>query len=161
MFYGAFAEKTAIDETFEKGHKKPKVATVATFEATSDLRVLDLTALPPVPSLFDQSKRSIRAGIIFLYSFVKDVSKRIIKDGIEHIEYVPTQIFTEYFRHIFFDEHGKKINGILYRSSKHNDEVACVLFLENKNCADSTTSAGSDIFLILVNVKRIDLNTIK
>ena len=160
MFYGAFAEKTAIDETFEKGHKKTKVATVATFEATRDMKVLDLTALPAVPSLFDQSKRSIRAGIIFLYSFVKDVSKPISKDGIEHIEYVPTQIFTEYFRHIFVDEHKNKINGILYRSSKHNGGVSSVLFLDNKNCADSATNVGADISLILIKTERISLNKI-
>lgn len=157
MFYGAFNEKTAIEETFEDGHKKPKVATIATFKTVNDLRVLDLTALPPVPSLFDSNKRSVRAGIIFLYSFVKDVSKPITKDGIEHIEYVPTQIFTEYFRHIFVDEEKNKINGILYNSSKHTGGVSCVLFIENKNCSDSSATAKSDTHLILSKTKRMNL----
>lgn len=153
MFYGAFDQKTAMEETFEQGHKTPKSATVATFETVNDIRVLDLTKLPGVPSLFDESKRGIRAGIMFLYSFVEDVSKPITKDGMEHIEYVPTQIFTEYFRHIFHDRDKNKIDGILYKSSKNNGGVSCVLFFENKNCADAADPSNPNIKLILKNTK--------
>ncbi len=159
MFYGAFSIKTAIAETFEKGHKEPKVATIATFKTTKNLKILDLTNLPDIPSIFDPEKRNIRSGIIFLHSFVIDVSKPIIKDGKEHIEYVPTQIFTEYFRHIFVDKDNDNINGIFFNSSKDSDGVSCVLFFENKNCCDSPDATKSDCYLELVKTERKNLNT--
>lgn len=159
MFYGAFDPKTAMVETFEKGHKKPKSSTMATFKTVYDIRILDLTKLPGVPSLFDESKRGIRPGIMFLYSFVEDVSKPITKDGMEHIEYVPTQIFTEYFRHIFHDKDQNKIDGILYKSSKRNGGIACVLFMENKNCGDAADPSNQNIKLILQNTETKECTT--
>jgi hypothetical protein len=49
----------------------------------------------PFPSLFDEQRRHLRAGLSFLHDFAADLAKPIEKDGREHIEYVPTQIVTE------------------------------------------------------------------
>lgn len=44
--------------------------------------------------------------MIFLDRFAHEVSKPVAPDALEHIEYVPTQIVTEYFRHAFEREFG-------------------------------------------------------
>ena len=138
MFYGAEDETTAIAETLTRESEHGAVATVATFELTRDMEILDLTDLPPVPSFFDVEKRSIRLAISFLHDFVEDLTKPIAKDGREHIEYVPTQIVTEYFRYVSRTSSGESVKGILYRSSQ-NDRVCCVLFFENERCCQTAT----------------------
>ena len=53
----------------------------------------------------------------FLYRFRKEIRKPIAKDRKEHIDYVPTQIISEFFRHRFtYNE--KNLNGIIFDSSK-------------------------------------------
>lgn len=39
-----------------------------------------------------------RGGLLFLREFVKSITLPVVHDGREHIEYVPTQVLTEYFR---------------------------------------------------------------
>jgi RES domain len=95
--------------------------------------VLDLTTLEPIPSLFS-GQRHQRPILKFLHSFVRDLSKPIKKDGREHIEYVPTQIVTEYFRHSFVWYDGQRIRGILYPSSRKPSGTACVLFFTREEC---------------------------
>lgn len=135
MFYGASDPKTAILETYEK-KSVAKSATCGEFKTNRELRVLDLTDLPEVPSLFDEDKRYLRPPTIFLQGFVDDVSKPIHKDGKEHIEYVPTQALAEYFRHLYRDEEGNALDGIMYRSSKNHDGINYVLFAENEHCCE-------------------------
>jgi hypothetical protein len=96
--------------------------------------VLDLTALPGVPSLFDDEMRHYRQSLIFLHSFLKDIAKPIQKDGREHIEYVPTQVMTEYFQHIFKFNDAKKLDGMYYPSSRSDSGYSCVLFFNSRNC---------------------------
>jgi hypothetical protein len=95
-------------------------------------KILDLTVMPPSPSIFDRDSRATRSGILFLNEFVDDLKQPVMKDGKEHVEYVPTQVVTEYFRHAF-DANGDFVRGILYPSSL-NDGVCCVLFFEADQC---------------------------
>jgi len=134
MFYGSIDEKTAIAETYDKKDKKKRYVTVAAFRTMKDFKILDLTQLPDFPSLFDERKRHLRAPLIFLRSFLADFSKPIKKDGQEHIEYVPTQVVTEYFRHIFRDGSRDVVRGILYPSARRKTGKSCVLFFEDKDC---------------------------
>jgi hypothetical protein len=92
MFYGAEDEATAIAETYTPIPGTPAAVTVAKFMTARDAYVVDLTALPVFPSLFDEGRRHLRAPVSFLRSFVEDLTKPIKKDGREHIEYVPTQV---------------------------------------------------------------------
>jgi hypothetical protein len=131
MFYGSFDEETAISETYDEDHE---FTTVAAFDTLKSFRVLDLNNLPPIPSLFDQSTNYLRPVTIFMHLFLNDLSKPIDKKDRAHIEYVPTQIVTEYFRHIFHDQNGEPIKGILYPSSRNSGGVSCVLFIEKENC---------------------------
>jgi len=137
MFYGALDELTALKETAELREQESTVATLSPWGTLCQMKVLNLDRLPMLPSLFDESKRELRPSIQFLYSFRHDISKPIIKEGLEHVEYVPTQIVTEYFRCIYKDADGKRVAGILYPSARNPGGVACVLFIENESCCDS------------------------
>jgi hypothetical protein len=131
MFYGSFDEETAISENYDSDHE---FTTLATFATLKSFRVLDLTKIPSIPSLFDQSNNYLRPSIIFMHSFLRDLSKPIQKDEGVHIEYVPTQVVTEYFRHIFRDADGEAILGIFYPSSRNDKGTSCVLFFQKENC---------------------------
>ena len=117
-----------------------------------------------IESLFDRNKRELRPAIKLLWSFAADISKPIEKDGREHIDYVPTQVFTEYFRHTYEDDEGNKVDGVFYPSSKDKGNIACVLFLQNEHCChihpSKVRSNKSDAqkYLLSEEVKRITLN---
>jgi hypothetical protein len=67
---------------------------------------------------------------------VEDLSKPISKNGREHIEYVPTQVVTEYFRYTYEDLTGGSLDGIIYPSSKLSKKNACVLFYDHQQSLD-------------------------
>jgi len=56
MFYGAFDEYTAIRETIFGRLKKGEVVNVGRFLTLEEFLVLDLTRLPPIPSLFSEDR---------------------------------------------------------------------------------------------------------
>jgi len=98
MFYGAFEHGTAIAETYDPSLGPVMKITVRKWVTARKIPVLDLTRIPEVPSIFDSEKRGKRSGIIFLHEFTSELSRPIEKDGGGHIDYVPTQVMTEYFR---------------------------------------------------------------
>lgn len=138
-FYGAFDRETAIAETAISLHE-PKEATLGNFRLLKDLHLVDFTKLPPIPSVFEQNSRSKRNGIIFLRNFLRDFTAPIQKDGREHIEYVPTQVVAEYLRFVHRDRKGRRIDGILYPSARHEGANACVIFIG----PDSACDAGGE-----------------
>ncbi|OSZ79038.1 hypothetical protein CAP35_12545 [Chitinophagaceae bacterium IBVUCB1] len=130
MFYCAFDLPTAKVETIDVKSKK-KYITSACFTNLSPLNLIDFTKLPRVPSIFDQKNIKHYYTIQFLIDFVKDLSSDIARDGREHIEYVPTQIVTEFFKYLYPIGSKNKIDGIIYPSSKSKGSKACVLFMNN------------------------------
>lgn len=135
MFYGSLDRITAKLEivNIDEIKKKPYV-TIAKFQLKKELSVVDLTELPKVPSVFDRKRRKIRSKIMFLHAFVRDLSKPISKDGKEHIEYVPTQVFTEYFKFVIPEISKTQIDGIIYPSAQSGGKKNCVLFFNNEEC---------------------------
>ncbi|MFN7919576.1 MAG: HEPN-associated N-terminal domain-containing protein [Bryobacteraceae bacterium] len=131
MFYGALDRDTAIVETFEPAREgsRDKVVSVAKFRSVRELKVLNLTDLPQ-PSFFDS--HDFYHVVNFLREFVRELAKPISRDGSEHVEYVPSQFVTEYFRHKF-RMNDERLDGIVYRSSK-NGKSACVLFFDRSDC---------------------------
>jgi len=141
MFYGSNNVETALAETIVD-RKEAGVASVGVFETLDELLVLDLTNLPAVPSIFEEQRGRVRNALIFLHRFLDDFTRPVIKDDRVHIEYVPTQVVTEYFRHIF-EFGGKHIDGIKFPSSRYQGGVSYALFLEPKHCSkdgDTTTT---------------------
>jgi len=90
----------------------------------------------------------------FKYWHHYDITAQVAKDGREHIEYVPTQVVSEYIRHVLKAE-GKSIDGVVYQSSKDGGTEACVLFFENSACVDSVSGERSEA-LLLHKVSRQD-----
>lgn len=126
MFYCAFDELTTLKETLNKDWKGSKYTT-ANFALKEELTVIDLSKLPSVPSYFDRNKRRRYEDTFFLRHFVNDLTKPIERDEKVHIDYVPTQIVTEFFRYM-----GKgKIDGIIYPSSRNPGYTAMVLFYDH------------------------------
>lgn len=152
LFYGAFDYRTAHAETFDAQTHAGMTISAATFRPVRDLLVLDLANLPEIPSIYDDENHDLIHSLLFLHEFSQDISKPISRDGREHIEYVPTQIVTEYFRKIFRIK-DQKIDGILYRSSKPKGDVAFVLFCEYEQCIDVEPNRFVEPLLRLVDVK--------
>lgn len=136
MFYGALERQTALMETYDPGKDEDKAITTGSFFTARRFPVCDFTSLPPIPSLFDIGKRDIRHSLKFLHSFVADLSAPVRKDGSEQIEYVPTQVVTEYLRRVYtHPEHGP-VRGILYRSAQRSGGTCCVLFFDSEDCTE-------------------------
>lgn len=100
----------------------------ATFKLKNDIDVIDFSNLPEVPSIFDIEKNKIRQKIIFMYDLVDDLSKPVGPDDNEHIEYIPTQVVSEFFRYRFKPE----VKGIKYKSVK-NPKGLNIAFFESEN----------------------------
>lgn len=145
MFYCAFDKKTAFSETVDLLSLKNDRMSTAVFTNKNKLYLLNLTTLPPIPSRFDEKLAPYLHTLIFLHSFVQDLSAPISKDGREHIDYVPTQIVTEYFRYTFEELTKIAIDGIIYPSSKHRGHNVCVLFYNQKETLENLYFNGSKL----------------
>lgn len=144
MFYGSFDEETAVLETLipEPG----KTVTIGSFTLNEEIAVLDLTELPEIPSLFSE-ERYARRPLMFLKDFSADVSKPIARDGREHVEYVPTQRVTAYFRDQYEPLEAPPLRGLVYRSSR-NGEPCIVLFAGNDDAIDLAHRGPEDSHLL-------------
>jgi hypothetical protein len=155
MFYGAFDLDTAHAETFDPTAHAGKVLSVGTFRPLRNLTLLDLAELPPVPSVFDLDRQPLIHALRFLHAFAADISQPIARDGREHIEYVPTQIVTEYFRRLFQSTDSRRLDGIIYRSAKNAGTKAVVLFCENEQCIDADEPQNEKSLLRLISVSNL------
>jgi len=124
VFYGARDKNTALVEATGKN----RIISVGGFETLTELPVVDLTNLPPVPSIFESGPRE---SLRFLHHFTHEVSQPFEPDAEIHIEYVPTQVVSEYFRHRLQDDHGKPIRGIVYWSARIPETANVALFIES------------------------------
>ena len=81
-----------------------------------------------IPSLFGSEYEEVDKKI-FLTEFMADFTKCVHKKSNDDsaIEYVPTQVVTEYIRHILKSSSGGTYDGIIYPSSA-NQKDAIVLF---------------------------------
>ena len=127
MLYASDDPETGLRETCTR----PGTFVVGQFEIQCEVKILDLASLPPVPSIFQELPDSLeydpRPPLIFLHHFAADISKSIFRDDRVHVEYVPTQVITGYFRTGFSDT-SMPIMGIRYPSSRHHGHSSIVLF---------------------------------
>lgn len=77
--------------------------------------MIDMTALPELPSIFEEDVAPRYDSVRFLRRFAEDIVLPIELDGREHIEYVPTQVFTEYLRYAF---PGRRPDGLVFSSAR-------------------------------------------
>jgi RES domain-containing protein len=143
--YLAFESDTAVAEVVPKGGN----ATVGQFELRQEVTVLDLSVQPQLPSVFDAASRSAREESMFLRAFARAISQPVDKDGREHIEYVPSQIVSEYLAQVFRTKEGSRLAGIIYPSTAQANGLNLVLFPGVSN------ESEWDEALTLVDVKRV------
>ncbi len=142
MFYACDDEYTALKETINrKGYYA-----IGIFETLRPAIILDLTAIPPVPSLFDTENPSetvpVRRELKFLHHVSRQISRPIERGNSVHVDYVPTQVVTEFIRDQLTWE-GHRIDGIKYYSSVRKDHVSYVLFANQRNLFLTTNSQAS------------------
>jgi len=92
--------------------------------------------LPRIPTLFEPIHDTIeydpRKLLIFLHTLREEFSRPIERDNRVHIEYVPTQVVTEYLRGMKTMEDWS-IDGIRYASARHEGGASLVLFCDPNN----------------------------
>lgn len=120
MFYGA--ETCALAQV-EVGCYP---LSIGKFETLRQIRILDLVNLPPVPGYFSDADRTTVLSLRFLRDFSDLIALPVGRDDRPHIDYIPTQVFTEYLRDYAF-ENGP-IDGIKYRSAKGVSGANVVFF---------------------------------
>lgn len=132
MMYVSQDIDTAIDETANQ----PGTYAVGEFRTRRAIIILDLAGLPPIVSRFeeisDSEEGDPREMLLFLHRVARDISRPIFRDDRVHIEYVPTQVVTEFVR-LAKTKGGKSFDGIRYRSSRQGDGTSLVLFADTMN----------------------------
>ena len=149
-FYGAFVPGTAVAEVVQR---PPTAVGLGAFLASRPLHVVDLTKIPPLPSVFDGEQRDAREAILFLREFTRQISQPVQKNGMEHIEYLPSQVVCEYLAQVFnTDGKGSRLDGIVYPSAMKQGFTNIVLFPTELSCKYRFDG------LKFVGAKIIDLN---
>jgi hypothetical protein len=127
ILYGALTPDTALQEALESDGRVAR----GVFSPLRPLAVLDLSRPSELPrvGIFDNVTRARRGLAVFLSSFIGDIARTTERDGREHIDYVPAQIVTEYFRRVFRTPDGGRLDGIVYPSTRDPDGRNVALFL--------------------------------
>ncbi|MFS0600878.1 RES domain-containing protein [Peribacillus frigoritolerans] len=108
-FYGSDDEKTSLIE-IRAGFNDEFI--IGSFKTRKELKLIDLTIDPQeqIPSIFsNEYNHDLYLNIMFIQEFANEISKPV-SDTEAPLEYLPTQLFSEYLRKSGF-------NGICYKSS--------------------------------------------
>lgn len=111
MFYLASSQITALKET------RAAQAKVGRWCSVRPLRILDLRRLPPVPSIFSEEPRALALTLNFLHDFANDIMKPVERSNQVHVDYLPSQVVTEFMRD--YDFSGGPLDGVAYGSTVH------------------------------------------
>jgi hypothetical protein len=133
--YVALDTETALAEASAASPKGPARVAIGQFGLARDMRVIDLASALDVPSLFSE-ERERRPFVAFLRRFQAAIARATPRDGREHIEYVPSQVVTEWFRTVFRPGDGGTIDGLAYPSIQASGGVNVALFVGQRDVAD-------------------------
>lgn len=138
MFYGATEPATAVSEVAAHTSlaSTGRFVTVGAFETTQTVSVVDIASLPPVPSIFDPDIGRYWREIRFLHDFVAALTAPVA-EGDEPIDYVPTQVVTEFFLRAFTSPSHEVVVGVVYPSAACPGGTAMVLDVPNERCLDA------------------------
>jgi hypothetical protein len=136
MFYAALDPETAVLEATQ-GCSDGSVS-VGAFYASRPLTVVDLTHLREPPSIF-AADGDDRPQWLFLHQFTKSLRA---KPELPELDYVPTQVVTEYFLKVFGE--GEYFDGLLYASDVEGGGRCMVLNVTNERCVESLLEQAGD-----------------
>lgn len=139
IFYAALDEATALAEVMSHAGQ----ASLGAFSPLRALKVLDLRAHRPVPvrTIFENATSLARGLPGFVTAFRDEIARPVARDGREHIDYVPSQIVTEYIRRVYRTANGERLDGVLYPSTKNPEGVCVALFATGADIAASRAKA--------------------
>ena len=129
MFYGSFEPVTPIEEI--RNYSDAPFIYLGEFETLKDLHIVDLCDLPEIDFWMPHGWQEFS----FLSHFHDEISKPISHDDNPEIEYIPSQIFTEYVRCLCKTTDANPYDGIVYRSSL-TGEKNVVLFYDSERSAE-------------------------
>lgn len=152
MLYLASSAATALKET------RVESARIGRWRAVRPLRILDLRKLPDVPGCFSEGNRSDRLATIFLHEFAADIMAPVARDDRHHVEYLPSQVVTEFMRD--YDFEGGRIDGIAYGSTVHPKGWNVALFASpgHLGLAEPGWRSAVEQWLEFVGAKRVTLS---
>lgn len=121
MLYLASTSTTSLKET------RATESQVGLWRTVRSLRVLDLRRLPPVPGMFSDATRTSALTMRFLRDFASDIVKPVDRNNHVHIDYLPSQVVTEFMRDYKFA--AGALDGVAYKSTVHPRGWNIALFL--------------------------------
>ena len=128
MFYGSFDKATPIKEILSYSSENiPKYIYEGTFQVIKPLHVVDLYSIDSSFWMPNSQEH------LFLDRFHNEISKPANSNNPE-IDYVPSQIFTEYLRYLCKNKEGSNYDGIVFKSAQTGLENI-VLFYDDKDSA--------------------------
>ena len=134
MLYLASTARTALLET------RAAESRIGQWVAERPLRILDLRRLPRVPGIFSDADRTKRLALSFLHDFAGDIMIPVERDQRVHVDYLPSQVVTEYVRDYAFED--GKVDGIAYGSTVQRGSWNVALFLDPVNLGLEEPSWG-------------------
>ena len=140
MFYGSFDRETPVKET--KNYTKDPIIYLGSFRTKRQLTVVNLCKIPEADFWMPNGWQEYS----FLNQFHKEISKPLGPDDVAEIEYVPSQIFTEYLRFLCKSTKGVNYDGIVYRSSLTKKENV-VLFYDSEASSSILELLGAPRFI--------------
>jgi hypothetical protein len=129
-FYGAFDADTCVAEL------RPAVGETvvsARFELTRPILVLDTTKFtgrPKAINIFAPTYVTRMRLWKFMAKFMNEISRPCLPDD-EHLDYVPTQVVSEYLVHLHklkIDDDERSIEAIIYRSAQNGNGKNIAIF---------------------------------
>lgn len=170
LFYGADDVETALAEVAHADNRE--FFTVGKFVTTEPITVINLTDLPPVPSIFDPVLGGVQGQLRFLNELVNEL-RQPVDTGRSNLDYVPTQVFCEYFLHVFDPtpqihifghtpgqhvldpapeiEADGKVRGLMWTSAAAAGDGGCLaLDVPQEDCVDVADAATDRLQLHLV-----------
>lgn len=102
----------------------PCEVAIGHFNPKKELILLDLE----VPPNLEKCSEKLRSAFEFFRYFIDSITLPVVKDGREHVEYVPSQIVCEYFAHAHNIEGATQLHGLQYPSTVRDGGKNIVLF---------------------------------
>ena len=149
MFNGSDAPETALREIATALECEADRYVIGKFRTLRETRILDLTSIPQIPSIFEQISDCLeydpRPPQIFLNFFAAELSMPISGVRSIHVEYVPPQVATEFVRTQFLHE-DLPLDGIRYRSAQHEGGTSLVLFASQASLVGAIAAGVGSAF---------------
>lgn len=156
MFYGALEEETAIIEVLDIS-KPDYFITSGRFSNLKPLKLIDFTQLKWI-SIFDEENENKRETYVLLSQFLEDLTKPISNDGSQHIDYIPTQVVTEYLKSSFNSELNQEIHGLIYPSTKRKGQENVVLFFNEQQITTDKNDLEKYLVLNPMPISKYQIN---